>query len=149
MSPDLSPRAVLLTEVANAEALTSLCAVVGVKADIVESQVGAIALMHEPASAPAAASALSKAVPEAGIIALMAQDGSMRAELWSNAELRDTPPPALVLDGVPAEIEHYLIGVIDVSDVGPTMSSASVGRFKAIRSLRKLAKRARQNGGAQ
>lgn len=149
MSLDKGPRAVLLTEVAGAEVLTSLCAVVGVKADVMDSQVGAVAVMHDPASAPAAAAALSKAVPQAGIIALTAHDGSMRAELWSNAELKDTPPPALVLDGAPPEVEHYLIGVIEASDLGPTTSSAHVGRFKAIRSLRKLAKQARQNGSAQ
>lgn len=143
----LAPRAVLLTQVAHPEALAAACAVGKVDADAVATAVGALAVLRDATGvAPdAAAGAVSQVLTDAMVLLLVQREGRIVATRWSGGRAGDTLSPALVLDGAPPQVEAYLLGRVDASDLGETTTSVGVSRWKAVRLLASAA-RARRRG---
>ena len=134
--------AVLLTQVANAEALAAACALNKFKVDAVSSPIGAYAIIPEttdgyPEKVAKAVSQLVKSVP---VILIQATSGQMKAQQWEAGEVKGNIPVALVLDGAPHELEDVLLGETTVADLDGVVSSAKISRFKAMRLLAATAK---------
>lgn len=134
--------AVLLTQVANAEALAAACALNKFKVEAVSSPIGAYAVIPEttdgyPEKVAKAVSQLVKSVP---VILIQATSGQMKAQQWEAGEVKGTLPVALVLDGAPHELEDVLLGETTTADLPGVVSSAKISRFKAMRLLAATAK---------
>lgn len=140
MSRVIEPRALLLTEVAHAPVLADLCAFMKIDAKVAPTGVGSMAIIEDVNSAAAAASTLSAHLPQAGILLLRALDQQVDAQMWLAGELHDRPSPGVIFNEAPEEVERYLLGQLSLSDLDRVIDTAQIGRFKALRSLRKLMK---------
>jgi hypothetical protein len=131
------PVALILTQVATAEALAAACAVNKVIVDAVPSPVGAYAVCRDasgdkPAALAQMLSALVKTVP---LILFVSSGGHLTASKWQAGEKVDDLPAALVLDGAPHEFEDLLLGSSTVADLDGVVSSEGMSRWKAMRAL--------------
>ena len=129
--------AIILTQVATAEALAAACAVNKLVVDAVASPLGAYAICRDtspgaPAELARAVSTLVKTVP---LILFEASGGQVKASQWQGGQRLGDMPAALVLDGAPHEFEDLLLGVKTVHDLPGVVSSAGMSRWKAMRSL--------------
>ena len=140
MTRGIEPRALLLTEVAHAPVLAALCSIMKISAKVAPTPVGCIAVIEDVNSAPAAASTLSAHLPQAGILLLRALDQQVDAQMWLAGELHDRPSPGVIFNETPELIEQYLLGQISVADLPQVIDSSQIGRFSALRSLRKVMK---------
>ncbi|WP_435299902.1 hypothetical protein [Timonella sp. A28] len=129
--------AVLLTQVATAQALAATCALNKVKATIVPSPIGAYAVAHDvsPAATAHLAKAVSSLVKTVPAILIQSTQGQMTATQWQGGVEEGTLPPALVLDGAPHELEDVLFGVVEPESLEGSLDSAKISRFKAMRIL--------------
>lgn len=129
--------AIILTQVATAEALAAACAVNKIVVDAVTSPVGAYAICRDtseggPAELARAVSALVKSVP---LILFEATGSQVKASQWQGGKRLGDMPAALVLDGAPHEFEDLLFGTASVHDLPGVVSSAGMSRWKAMRTL--------------
>lgn len=129
--------AIILTQVATAEALAAACAVNKIVVDAVSSPLGAYAICRDtspqgPAELARAVSTLVNAVP---LILFEAAGGQVTASQWQGGKRLGDIPAALVLDGAPHEFEDLLFGTTSVHDLPNVVSSAGMSRWKAMRSL--------------
>jgi hypothetical protein len=132
-----APVALILTQIATAEALAAACAVNKIVVDAVPSPVGAYAvcrdaLAEEPAALAQMLSTLVKTVP---LILFVSSGGQLTASKWQAGNKVEDLPAALVLDGAPHEFEDLLLGSATVADLDGVVSSAGISRWKAMRSL--------------
>ncbi|SDC73465.1 hypothetical protein SAMN05216410_2279 [Sanguibacter gelidistatuariae] len=139
--------AIILTQVATAEALAAACAVNKIVVDAVTSPVGAYAICRDlsegaPAELARAVSTLVKTVP---LILFEAAGGQVKASQWQGGKRLGDMPAALVLDGAPHEFEDLLFGTTTVHDLPGVVSSAGMSRWKAMRNLSGKARK--QRGG--
>ncbi|WP_019148709.1 hypothetical protein [Timonella senegalensis] len=143
MSQENKPKvAVLLTQVATAEALAATCALNKIKAWVVPSPIGAYAVAQDTNEArieflAKSVSALVKSVPA---ILVVSENGQMKASQWQEGTREGDLPPALVLDGAPHELEDVLFGEVEAGAVEGAIDSGKMGRFKAMRMLAAQAK---------
>lgn len=129
--------AIILTQVATAEALAAACAMNKLVVDAVSSPLGAYAICRDtsaqaPAELARAVSALVKSVP---LILFEAAGGQVKASQWQAGQRLGDMPAALVLDGAPHEFEDLLLGTTTVHDLPGVVSSAGMSRWKAMRAL--------------
>lgn len=138
--------AVLLTQVATAEALAAAAALAKVPLDAVATPIGAVGVCREvaPGGPEAAAAALSRLLPAVPVILLVHRDGQVAAARWQGGADAGELAPALVLDGVPATVEDLILGQVAIGDLEHVSSRMS--RWKASRLLAKQARRARTAG---
>jgi len=134
--------AVLLTQVANAEALAATCALNKIKAWAVPSPIGAYAVAQDarPAQVEHLAKSVSALVKGVPAILVVSTDGQMTATQWQDGAATGTLPPALVLDGAPHELEDVLLGQTPATQIAGVVDAGSIGRFKAMRMLASAAK---------
>ncbi|MBI9115441.1 hypothetical protein [Sanguibacter suaedae] len=137
--------AVVLTQIATADALAAACAMSRIAVDAVTSPVGSYAVCRDasgdaPQELAKAVSALVRSVP---LILFEAQDGQVSASQWQAGERTGSLAPALVLDGAPHELEDILLGARQVGDVEGVVSSVGMSRWKAARRLAATARAAR------
>ncbi|WP_066463400.1 hypothetical protein [Sanguibacter suarezii] len=129
--------AIILTQVATAEALAAACAMNKLVVDAVPSPLGAYAICRDtsadaPAELARAVSALVKSVP---LILFEAAGGQVKASQWQGGQRLGDMPAALVLDGAPHEFEDLMLGTTTVHDLPGVVSSAGMSRWKAMRAL--------------
>ena len=129
--------AIILTQVATAEALAAACAINKLVVDAVPSPLGAYAICRDssadaPAELARAVSTLVKSVP---LILFEAAGGQVKASQWQGGQRLGDMPAALVLDGAPHEFEDLLLGTTTVHDLPGVVSSAGMSRWKAMRAL--------------
>lgn len=140
---DERPVALLVTQVATAEALAAAAALAQVRLDAVATPIGAIGVCRDtaPGEPEAAAGTLSRMLPAVALILLVNRENQVSASRWQGGADAGPLAPALVMDGVPSEIGDLLLGqtTIDALEhVGSDMS-----RWKATRVLAKAARAAR------
>lgn len=143
--------AIILTQVATAEALAAACAVNKLVVDAVPSPLGAYAICRDtsagaPAELARAVSALVKSVP---LILFEASGGQVKASQWQGGQRVGDMPAALVLDGAPHEFEDLLLGSTTVHDLKGVVSSAGMSRWKAMRALAGKPGKPRKQRGEQ
>ncbi|MCR6491248.1 hypothetical protein [Cellulomonas sp. P24] len=139
-------RALVLTQVASAQALAAAGALNGLAIDAVDSPVGAIAICRDPAgTGPASvASVLSAAVKGVPVILLTRRGGQVAAQRWLDGQAGDDLPAGLVLSDAPAVLEDLVLGTTDAADVEGVVTSVGMSRWKAMRTLAAQARSARR-----
>ena len=141
------PVALLVTQVATAEALAAAAALAKVRLDAVATPIGAIGVCRDtgPGEPEVAAGALTRLLPAVPLILLVNRENQVAASRWQGGADAGELAPALVLDGAPAEVEDLLLGQTTVGDLGSVSSDMS--RWKATRLLARQAKGARRTAG--
>ncbi|WP_251150769.1 hypothetical protein [Cellulosimicrobium sp. Marseille-Q4280] len=142
-SPDL---VALVTQIAGAEPLAAACSLAQVEADVVATDVGAVAVLRDrtgdaPALAAAALSTLVKGVP---LILVERRGEQLTMTRWSDGAVGDALAPGLVLGGAPEALEDLLTGSSTVTDLDGVVASSSISRWKAMRLLTAAGRRARK-----
>ncbi|WP_225754180.1 hypothetical protein [Actinotalea sp. Marseille-Q4924] len=143
----LPPTAVLLTQVAHAEALAAACALGKVPVDVVPSDIGAIAVCRDATGEQPerAAAAVSQALANTMVVLLVHRGGRMSGSRWSGGTRGDDVSAVLMLDGAPAVVEQLLLGQVAAGDLPGVVTSVGMSRWRAARTLTAAA-RARRRG---
>jgi hypothetical protein len=146
ITPQQRELAVLLTQIADAEALAAACALVDIDADAAPSPVGALAVLHDPSPGvpERAAAAISKLVSGVPLVLVTRAGGQLTAVRYSGGAAEAELAPGLVLSGAPEALEDLLTGAISVTDLPGRVSSGSIGKFKAMRMLQAIARAAKK-----
>ena len=86
-----------------------------VEADVVLSDVGAIAVVRDRSAARSAAAAVSQLLRQVPIVLLERREGQITATRWTaGAQQGADLPPGLVLSDAPAVLEDLLLGSVEV-----------------------------------
>ena len=143
--PDL---VALITQIAGAEPLAAACSLAQVEADVVPTDVGAVAVLRDPAGdAPAhAAAALTTLVKGVPLVLVERSGEQLTMTRWADGVEGDTLAPGLVLGGAPESLEDLLTGTTTLADQDGVVASSSISRWTAMRLLTSAARRARKAG---
>ncbi|PZR55461.1 hypothetical protein DNL40_03700 [Xylanimonas oleitrophica] len=139
--------AVLITQVAEAEALAAACSLADLDVDALPTPVGALAVLRDPSGeAPErAAAAVSQLVSGVPLVLVTRTEGQLTAFRYQDGQAEGKLPPGLVLGGAPDALEDLVTGQITVADLPGVVPSRSIGRFRAMRMLTAAARKARKN----
>lgn len=142
-APDL---VALVTQIAGAEPLAAACSLAQVEADVVATDVGAVAVLRDPSGdAPAqAAAALTTLVKGVPLVLVERRGEQLSMTRWSDGAAEDTLAPGLVLGGAPEALEDLLTGTSTLADLDGVVASTSISRWKAMRLLTAAGRRARK-----
>lgn len=138
--------ALLLTPVADALALAATCVIAKIAADVVPSEVGALAVCRvtqgaAPAEAAGAISRLLRGVP---LVLLESREGQISASRWLDGNRGDDLAPGLVLGDAPEVLEDLVLGDTTPADLDGVVSSVGMSRLKAMRILASAARAGRK-----
>jgi len=142
----VSVRAVVVTPVPAPEALAAACALAGVRAEVVPSEVGSLAVcLDAEGDAPhAAARSISQLLKGVLVVVLQNTDGQIESAGYTNAEATEVQAAGLWLDAAPVVLEDLITGTAQASEVEGMVSSVGMSRWRAARNLAKLARTARK-----
>ena len=127
--------AVVVTQVAVAEALAAACSLAGVDVDAVPSPVGALAVLRDPGAGVSAAGAVSTLLRQVPVVLLERREGKVSASQWVAGAHQKDLPAGLVLSGAPEVLEELLLGDLPAADVEGAVPSVGMSRWKAMRLL--------------
>lgn len=142
--------AALFTSLPNGKVLAALCALYGVKARVLETSAGALAVLDDPApealhSAATAVSGFAKTQP---LLAMERRAGQITIWKYLGGEQGETLPPGLALNEAPGVVTTLMSGAQSIDDVAAThpgkVFDGRMGRFAAFRALRSLSKEAKR-----
>lgn len=138
-------RAVLVTPVAEPQVLAAACALAKIRAEVVPTEVGSVAVLHEAeGEGPAAAGATLSRVVTGALVVLLRTDGSqVTAAGWTDGRPTEVQAAGLWLDAAPAVLEDLVTGQAEPSGLEGVVSSAGMSRWRAARTLARLARKAR------
>jgi hypothetical protein len=141
--------AIVVTQVASAQALAAAGALNGLAIDAVDSPVGALAVCRSlSGDGPArVAAALSTVVAGVPVILLERREGQISACRWLNGEPGEDLPPGLVLGDAPEVLEDLLLGTVTVADLPGVVTSVGLSRWRAMRILASRARSTRRSEG--
>lgn len=152
---ELSPAAVVLTQVAAPEALAAACALQRLEVDVVPTPIGCLAVCRDTAEGGPAAVArtVSALLPAVSVLLLEQRGGRMAATRWSGGAAAGTEmSPALVLDGAPAVVEQLLLGQVEAGGLDGAVTSVGMSRWTATRTLAAVSRatrKAARRGGSR
>lgn len=127
--------AVVVTQVAVAEALAAACSLAAVDVDAVPSPVGALAVLRDPTAGASATAAVSRLLRQVPVVLLERREGKVSASQWVGGSHEKDLPAGLVLSGAPAVLEDLLLGDLPAQEVEGVVSSVGLSRWKAMRLL--------------
>jgi hypothetical protein len=127
--------ALVITPVAIAAPLAAACALAKVDADVVPSEVGAIAVLRDPLGGPAGAAGVSQLLRQVPVVLLERRPSQMTASQWVAGERTQDLPPGLVLSDAPDVLEELLLDGLAPATVDGVVSSVGMSRLKAMRTL--------------
>lgn len=145
--------AAVLTPIPNGRVLAALCAINGVRGQVIETSAGAMAMLDDASerALDRAASAVSSFAKEHPLLALERRDGQVSVWRYMAGTRGDSLPPGLALNDAPGVVTTLLSGAQTIDDLAAThddkVFSARMGRFKAFRELRSLSRQARAQQG--
>ena len=145
-APRARELAVLLTQVADVEALAAACALTELDVAAVPSPVGALAVLRDPSddSPENAAAAISKVIAGVPLVLVTRAQGHLTAVRYQDGQPQGNVPPGLVLSGAPEALEDLLTGQITVDKLPGAIGTKGIGRLKAMRMLASVARKARK-----
>jgi hypothetical protein len=127
--------AVVVTQVAVADALAAACSLAKVDVDAVPSPIGALAVVRDPAAGSQAAGAVSRLLRQVPVVLLERREGKVTASQWVGGEREKDLPAGLVLSGAPPVLEDLLLGDVPVDELEGVVTSVGLSRWKAMRML--------------
>ncbi len=142
--------AALFTPIPDGKVLAALCALSGVRAQILETSAGALAVLDDaaPDNLHGAAHSVSSFAKERPLLAMERRDAQITVWRYLAGQRGDTMPPGLALNDAPAVVTTLMTGAQTIADVALThedkVSDAHMGRFAAFRALRRLSKQAKR-----
>jgi hypothetical protein len=139
--------AVVVTQLASAQALAAAGALHGLAIDAVDSSIGALAVCRSlSGDGPArVAGALSTVVSGVAVILLERREGQISARRWLDGNPGEELSAGLVLAGAPDVLEDLLLGTTTVADLPGSMTSVGLSRWRALRILASHARAARRS----
>jgi hypothetical protein len=145
----------LLTPIANGKALAAVCALNGVQGRVLETSVGAFAVLDDTSDGATdkAGEVVSAFVKLEPILAMERRAGQITVTRWLAGDKGDQLAPGFALDQAPGAIVTLMTGSQTIDELAEAhpgkVFDARMGRFAAFRELRKLSKQARreQRGG--
>lgn len=142
----MSLRALLVTPVPAPEALAAACALTGIKAHVVPSEVGSIAALVQPEEDAAlkAGASLSQLLKGGLIVVLRNLDGQLDATGYQDGEGTEVQAAGLWLDAAPVILEDLVTGQLEAEDAEGMVSSVGMSRWRAARQLSRLARASRK-----
>ena len=138
--------AVVVTPVANPEALAATCAIAKIGVDVVPSATGALAVCRTTAGdGPArAAGTISKVMWGVPFVLVERREGQISGTGWLNGERGDDLIPGRLLACAPQVLEDLLLGTITPAQIDGVVSSVGMSRLKAMRTLAAAVRTARR-----
>ena len=138
--------AVLITQVADAQALAAACSLADLDVDAAPTPIGALAVLRStaddaPARTAAAVFQLVRGVP---LVLVTRTSGQLTAVRYEDGRPDGELAPGLVLGGAPEALEDLVTGQVTVADLPGVVPSSSIGKFKAMRMLTGAARKARK-----
>lgn len=139
----------LFTSIPNGKVLAAVCAVNAIKGKVLETSAGAFAVLDDTSEGATtqAGQAISMFVKTVPILAMERRDGQITVTQWESGESKGTLAPGFALDQAPGVIVSLMTGSQTIEQIAEThpdkVFDARMGRMKAVRELRKLAKQAR------
>lgn len=127
--------ALVITPVALAAPLAAACALAKVDADVVPSEVGAIAVLRDPLAGPLGAAGVSQMLRQVPVVLLERRASQMSASQWVGGSRTRDLPPGLVLSDAPVVLEELLLEGRAPATVDGVVTSVGMSRFTAMRTL--------------
>lgn len=140
----------LFTPIPNGEVLAAVCAVNGLKGRVIETAAGAFAVLDDTSDGATdkAGEVISGFVKDRPILALERRTGQITVTQWEAGVKVDTLAPGLALDKAPGVIISLMTGAQTMDELVVTHADrvfdARMGRMKAFKALRALAKQAKR-----
>ncbi|QCB95328.1 hypothetical protein E5225_10185 [Cellulomonas shaoxiangyii] len=134
-TPQAPTLAVVVTQVATAEALAAACAIARLDVDAVPSPVGALAVLRRPTEGQQGAAAVSQMLRGVPVVLLERRAEKIDASQWVGGEREKDLPAGLVLSGAPPALEDLLLGDVPVGELEGVVTSVGLSRWKAMRLL--------------
>ncbi|WP_426595377.1 hypothetical protein ACPPVS_07360 [Cellulomonas sp. McL0617] len=126
----------ILTPVAAAAPLAATCVLAKVDADVVLTEVGAVAAPRDRTAARASAAVVSQLLRQVPIVLLERREGQITATRWvGGAQQGENLPPGLVLSDAPAVLEDLLLGSVEIGSLEGVVSTDGLSRWKALRMI--------------
>ena len=146
MTDPASRRAVVVTPVPIVEARAASCVLAGVSADVVPSEVGSIAVCHDPeGEVPRKAGVtLSQLLKGGLVVVLQNEGGQITATGFTNGAETEVQEAGVWLDAAPVVLEDLITGVADPREVEGVVSTTSMSRWRAARTLAKISRQVRK-----
>lgn len=151
--PDGAPAgdlAILLTQVANGQALAALCALSGAKGRVIEITGGTVAVLDDasPEALDKAAAAVSSFAKGAPLVSIDRRGGQLTAWSYYDGVQGKKQPPGLLLSEAPSVVIALVTGTQTMDDLAADhpekVHEARMGQLKAVWRLRRLAAKARR-----
>lgn len=141
--------AMLITRVAFPTALAGACALADVAAEVVGTEAGAVALLHDiDGDAPEqAAAAITKVVAGVPALLVMKFEGQITVTQYLDGVDAGRLPPAVVLTSAAELVEELIVGAVKPSDVPGAVSSVGLSKVKAMRMIAEAARPRHGLGG--
>lgn len=140
----------LLTPIADGKVFAAICALNGVKCDVLEVPQGTFAVLVDDAEGAGdrAARAVTALHREVVLLAMERRAGQVTITRWARGERGEDLPPGLALDEAPEGIQRLMLGRVTIEDLladDPSkVHSGRVGRLRAFWRLRRLAAQAKR-----
>lgn len=145
----------LFTPIPNGKVLAAVCAVNGIKGQVIETSAGAYAALDDtsPGATDKAGEAISGFVKDRPILALERRDGQLTVTKWEAGRAVEKLAPGLALDQAPGVVLSLVTGAQTIDDLAEThpdkVFDARMGRVAGFRALRKLSQQAQKEQAGQ
>ncbi len=145
----------LFTPIQNGRVLAAVCALNGVKGQVIETAAGAFAVVDDTSAGAvdSAGQVVSAFVKTQPILALERRAGHITIHQWLAGSKGESLPPGLALDQAPGVITTLMTGAQNIDEIAAThpgkVFEARMSKFAAFRELRSAAKDAKRAYRAQ
>ena len=140
----------LLTPIPNGKVLAAICSLNKIRAQVIETSAGAFAVIDDTSdgATDAAGRTISTFVRDRPMLAMERRGGQVTIHQWLAGVKGKAVPPGLALDQAPGAITTLMMGTQTIDELRQThpgaVFDATMGRFRAFRELRKLARQAKR-----
>jgi len=146
--------AVILSPIPRTRFMVALCALTKVRATVLETSAGPMAVLDDatPEGARRSAKALSAFVQQAEFVLVESRAGNIHVDVWKGADAVRELPPGLALNDAPGVVTSILTGVQTIDQVAEThpdkVHTTDMGRVSAYRELLRETKALKKGQGA-
>ncbi|WP_430866995.1 hypothetical protein [Demequina aurantiaca] len=141
----------LLTPIQNGQVLAAICSLNGIGGKVIETGAGAFAVLDDTSEGAVdkAGKAISTFVKDRPMLAMERRDGQITIHRWTAGVMGESLSPGFALDDAPGAITTLMMGTETIDELAKThpdkVYDANMGRLKAVKVLRKVAKEAKRN----
>lgn len=140
----------LLTPLPNGKVLAAICSLNSISGKVIETGAGAFAVLDDTSEGAVdhAGKAISSFVKDRPMLAMERRGGHITIHRWTAGVKGESLSPGFALDEAPGAITGLMMGTETMENLAVThpdkVHDANMGRIKAVRELRKMAKQAKR-----